>query len=313
MNNERRDERRRWEFERRVHNIVELCKDAAGTLRSPDITWGGIAISEQGELSIDDKVTYSAFPLHQEQERVDITAIGKLPLYAIYDIFNSWTVIRGEPAEGGGIFITQYVIIHKEIVGVRHVVFNDGEDSEISIVDFIRGLAKNAEQGIGIGVDTPLPDDEEKLNDALTALGVYQRELFIPHMLERFANQTDEERRAERALKFRVDSNEDYKTKQIQYWIIDTCMGTLYAVRANSPDIAAAIVDEYLEEKTGIGLSFFYSLPLEDEYLEKYDEILGSEIELVPLIPFSREPWPENKDNATPEQLEALERLKPKE
>lgn len=79
---------------------------------------------------------------------------------------------------------------------------------------------------------------------------------------------------------------ETLKTKTVPYWTIDTGVGIVYAAKATSPDMAAAIVDEYLKEESGYGLiSFFYS-PIEEEDMDKFDLVFSGDTEVVRMIPF---------------------------
>ena len=87
-------------------------------------------------------------------------------------------------------------------------------------------------------------------------------------------------------------------------------MGLVYSVRSNSPDLALAIVDKYFEDSYGFGLKIFFLQPLEDEYADQFEENFAEQRNKpIRIIPFSRVVWPEDMDNPTPEQSQALKVL----
>lgn len=292
-------------LEQLMHEAVRQFKVAAMYRQSPDIVWPS--------LNEDRMVLHQATPLHQDRERADITQIGELPGRVFDEVFNSWTMIRGEVADDNSrVSFTQYTIENWRVRDVRHTTYerrSDGDSDDI--LRFVEGLRETAEHGLESDLRQPTEDEILHLQDALLDLEVFTND-WRKDFAEKRRNMTREERLAERAMRFRaIDAAEVDKIRPAKYWIVDAFMaGRLYAVRANDGSIAAAIIDEHIEEAAGYRLPIISHAPLEDEFEAKFDEILPEDKEFIRLIPHSREPWPDDPENMTPAQQAAIDRLK---
>lgn len=299
------------EFNELARSSVDLCKQAAASLRRPEVFWDG--------LDEETKILYQALPLHQDQELIDISQLGSMPIGAFYGVFNSWTIIRGEVNQDErSIDFTQYTIDHLVMGGIRRATYKksdeeglDEESKNSQFMRFIDGLRESAERGVVDDHTDPSQEDVRHLREALVSLMIHN-DLWMEEYLEMRCAMTKEELRAERAAQFQLTMPEIDKTKVIPYWTIDTEFGIVYAAKATSPDIAAAIVDEHLREEPGGGLMFCRFSPIEDEHKDKFDLIFSGDIEVVRMIPDSTEPWSKDIDNMTAQQQVAMDRFRDK-
>lgn len=296
-------------FNHVAQTAVIECKAAAASLQKPEVFWGGF--DEEAD------VVHQALPLHQAEESVDITQLNEIPAGAFMDVFNSWTIIRGESDhEARTIEFTQYTIDQLVVGGIRRATYRasdnieeDVESDESHFLNFIDGLKESAERGVTDDHEMPTQRDISNLIQAVATLQVHN-EVWFDEYMDRRRAMTKEELRAERAAQFRVDMSEFDKSKRVPYWTIDTGMGVIFAAKADSPDMAAAIVDEYMKETVGTKLSFFWHGPIDDTEKEKFELIFSGDTEVVRLIPYSTEPWPNDFDNLTDAQQVAIDRLK---
>jgi hypothetical protein len=128
---------------------------------------------------------------------------------------------------------------------------------------------------------------------------------------ERRRNMTREDKLRERMQKYKLSfPDEPEKLATRRWWYIDEAGAILHAVRAFSPDEAAALLDEHLEENRGANLLplFFFTACGDDE--AKTLDAKFEDRDVVNLIPWSTEEWPTDISQATPEQRAALDRLK---
>jgi hypothetical protein len=292
-------------FNQLALEAVNELKVASTYLQKPEVFW----------ISLDEEHTYiyHAYPLHQDKEDTDIARLHAMPGYVYFDAFSAWLLIRGEMTDDRDTLrLHQYYL--EAAMPVREATedidLSDDEDEEFD--EIFEGIRLKAEKIDPQTLPLAGSDSAAKLIMALTYLKPHI-DLFRQEFYERRDAMTRDEKLMERAQKYSwlIEPSIE-KVKQVHWWVIgDRISPLVYAVRANSPDMAAAILDEHYEEISGFGLSMFDVGPLEDDYVDRFEsDFTHPEVEFVRLIPYSRVPWPEDQDNLTPEQKVALEKFK---
>lgn len=297
-------------FEAVASETVRSLRDAALWLQKPEVFWTS--------LDEEHRYMYMGYPLHQDKEPIDVSKLHTVSMAYLFERnpFPSWLLIQGEPInDGDAIRLSQYYLedgrpIHQLVEDIDISEDNEERDSLKEALEAARQRAENLDPQT-----LPLAEEEAKgrITLATAFLIIHTRDVFSPEFHERRDSMTREERLMERAEEYAwLKEPEVDKVQPVRWWVIGDCMAPLvYAVRAKSPDLAAAILDEHYKEMSGFGLSWFDVDKLEEEYLGRFDsQFAHPEIEVVRLIPFSRVPYPEDPNNMTAEQKEAFDKLR---
>jgi hypothetical protein len=288
-------------YEDLAYTTVNALKTAAMYVRKPEIFWYSLEDNEVPEHM------YNAFPLSQQDEDMDITDIGSVPMWRFENAFNKWLLIAGErPDADATMPIYQYFLDGSQPIRTKQIVLENTND----LTGQIDQLRIKAETTDPSALEEATPRDASRIALALLFLNEFSEEFREVYHLERSA-MTLEERRLERAKKFRtIMSSEVDKTKQTNFWLVDSGMGLVFLAKSNDQSIATAIIDEHVEKFSGAGLMMSFTEPLEDEYVQQFEQLMEDGREFVRIIPYSRVPWPDDPNNMTIEQRAAFDRLK---
>jgi hypothetical protein len=295
---------------RMTSRFVTTLKLAAVQLKLPEIKWA----------SSDDSHTFIAKPIEIEENThgIDITELGEVPLYTYDQISNMWEVYRLEAQEDRSVVVDMFHIGAGIPLMSRTVSISENVNDPELADEEIRKINESLKMQVDFGLSHASIQDYANLDDGLQELTKIAEEAFRERMeaeAERRRSMTDEElaeeRRRKKIEKFQkiiFSDVEHSKTEGSCWWLISEDV-LLYAVKAYTPFEAAAILDEYHEDNHGTNiLPIFFINKNEPEHEGGFDkEFEGKEV--VRLIPFSRVPWPDDMENMTSEQREALNKL----
>jgi len=282
---------------------VFALKKAASYLEAPSIHW-----QSRDELS-----DYIAQPMGEANERVDITRIGQLSLMDFDESFNMWEILKlSAPTSDDEEFkLDRFIIGAGGRLHITHgTLAKEAFYDEDTFSEALAKVQADSAFQIELGLTEADELDYAHLADAIFDLQPVNKRA-MDDWLERRRNMTREDKLRERMQKYALEfPDEPEKLSARRWWYIDEAGAILHAVRAFSPDEAAALLDEHLEENRGTNLLpfFFFTACGDDE-----GKILDAKFEgrdVVNLIPWSTEEWPADISHATPEQRAALDRLK---
>jgi hypothetical protein len=280
------------------YEAVEELKQAMTWVQTIPLSW----------QSNDGFSLYSAVPSDAEEI---LPRLGRLPESSgpfLSTVMNVWTVDRVTRNQGGDLPLR----MDRMLLGAGYLALDASVEFDPLAPDFDHeGLIESLNQAIMRNRETETQSSVESLahlDHALFDL-VPLREAAITNWREAWISMSDQERRMERMMKFAflVDP-ETSKTAKPSWWAISEGH-RLHTVHASSPDEAAAILDEYHENRSGAGIApMFFIERCDDETTAHLDEVLDPEV-VTRLIPYSHVPYPEDFDNMTDEQRAAFDKL----
>lgn len=258
--------------------------------------------------SEDEQHRYLALPFEiPGEESVDLLTLGDLPMWRYAEVLNIWALSRiTRPDINGEIALDQFLVVAGHpLLHTSHLIPAEAFDKyeEGKIAEIVQESSNLQEK---LGLDTAQAHDYEVLSMAVTDLKVVA-DATRRAMYERILNMTEEELRWERMQKYQwLIRPEMDRNGGPRWWGISEG-SLLWAVHSATPDEAVIMIED---ARDGAPMLPFFFV---DEYPEDIQSQLHEKLadkEVVRLIPFSIEPWPEDPENMTEEQKAAFERLK---
>lgn len=256
--------------------------------------------------SNDGAYRYIASPLDEEP---DYATVGDIPIGIFREQFNAWLLLRiSAPDVNSDVTFDDFrLFAGQPLLANRFEVPSDLVDEE-KLGELMDMLEKEHTTQTDLGLNHTHVIDYAIVDNAVFDLAPIAKQEFEERLQARLS-MTEDERRWERMQKYGwLVGPELDKTGGPKWWGFSEG-SVVHAVRAFSPDEAAAILEEHHGHE--LFPLFFVELYPDDAQPEFEAKFSGREI--VRLIPFSDIEWPDDPESLSEEQKAAFERLKPKD